>query len=99
VCELHDSIVAGEISGVDNIKKKIRDDIQEYRSLTMKLMSPNTLSDLTDLSLSSTSLIPAVGTIAGALSLVKTTKNIAEKRMVYKKIQENVWVEFKGANI
>ncbi len=99
VCELHDSIVAGEVRCVDNIKKKIRDDVHEYRSLTRQLMSPNTLSDVTDLTLSSSSLIPVVGTIAGAFGPVKTTKSIVEKRMVYKKIQDNIWVDFKGTNI
>jgi hypothetical protein len=99
VCELHDSIIAGELVGVDNIKKKIRDDIHEYKSLTRKLMSPNTLSDLTDLTLSSTSLIPAIGTVTGAMGLAKTTTNIAQKRKIYEKIQKNIWVDFRGSNI
>ncbi len=97
--ELHGSIVAGELSGIDKVQARIRDDIHEYKLLTSKLISPNKLSDLTDLTLSATSLIPVVGTATGALGLAKTTASISQKRSIYKKIQESIWVEYRGDTI
>lgn len=99
VGELQDSIIAGELSGIESIRKKIRDEIHEYKSLTSQLISPNGLSDLTDITLSATSLIPVVGTFSGAVGLAKTTANISQKRSVYQKIQDSIWVDYRGSTI
>ena len=94
--ELHDLILADQLRGIDSIQKKIRNDIHEYKLLTNKLITPNHLSDITDLTLSGTSLIPMIGTFTGIASLAITADNISQKRRIYKKIQDSIWVGYEG---
>lgn len=99
VNELHDKLITGELTDINNIQKRIRDDIQNYKALTQQLVTPNTFSDLTDLSLGATSLIPGIGIVPGIGGLVKTALGIKKKRDIYQEIKNNIWVDYKGSNL
>lgn len=96
VADLHAEVQIGSQSEIRRSLEKIEKEADDYRVLTSRIISPNTLSNATDVVLGLGGLVPLIGTMTSVIGILKSTHATKSSHDRNRELKRLLWARYQG---